>query len=69
MMNAEILDTIDRMLSRVRVVHGSHDERVDGLVGKTVLAVRNQFAKEFGIPDDAVFMVNGEVVQPDFILQ
>jgi hypothetical protein len=69
MTNAEILDKIERMLYAVRVVQGIHDESVDGLVEKTVLAVRNQFAKEFGIPDDAVFMVNGEVVQPDFVLQ
>jgi hypothetical protein len=69
MTNADILDQIERMLCGVRVVHGIHDEIVDGLVGKTVLAARSQCAKDFGIPEDAVNTVNGEVVQPDFVLR
>ena len=48
----------------VRVTHGA-DEGFFPVAGKSVAAVRRGLATVFGIPDDALPMIDGRVVGPD----
>src|SRR5215469_13390140 len=51
----------------VRVTHGANDCDFP-VAGKSVAAVRKSLATVFSIPGDALPMVGGRVVAPDYIL-
>lgn len=51
----------------VRIIFGANEEKVP--VGSTVAQARDEYKEVLNISDEAVFLVNGEEVKEDYVLQ
>src|SRR3954469_435639 len=65
----DVARLLAKLESRIKVIHGVNDDTFDGLVGRSVVAVKEALTEAFGIPADAASFVNGERVGGDYILK
>lgn len=65
----ESLQAANSVTQKVRVVHGVNEGYFDNLEGKTVGSVKKSLREVYNIPGDAEALIEGKVVQDDFILE
>ena len=63
------LEAASSVTQKVRVVHGVNEGYFDNLDGKTVGSIKKSLREVYNIPGDAEALVEGKVVQDDFILE
>ncbi len=56
-------------MSRTRLLCGANVQDVDGVVGKTVGAVREEYSDVLNIPPDAQVRIGGTVADNDHVIE